>query len=103
MVLILQILLHFNSYWILFAYRYREKDLLKVSNYWFGPGELEDILEALEGIEESIVWGEYDLDTGNDRIHAAIKAPAGDWTADQIRQAVADRDENFLVAVKVKS
>jgi hypothetical protein len=30
-------------------FRDRIKDLLKVDNHWFGPGEVEDTLEELPG------------------------------------------------------
>jgi acyl-CoA synthetase (AMP-forming)/AMP-acid ligase II len=32
-----------------FVFRDRIKDLLKVDNHWFGPGEVEDTLEELSG------------------------------------------------------
>ncbi len=51
---------------IFFCYRMRE--VLKVDNYWFGPEEVENLLEALDDINEACVWGEYDINTGNDQV-----------------------------------
>ena len=52
---------------IFFSYRMRE--VLKVDNYWFGPAEIENLLEKVPGIDEACVWGEYDPKTGNDQVN----------------------------------
>ena len=52
---------------IFFSYRMRE--VLKVDNYWFGPAEIENLLEKEPTIDEACVWGEYDPNTGNDQVH----------------------------------
>ena len=55
-----------NAGKIFFSYRMRE--VLKVDNYWFGPAEIENLLEKVPGIDEACVWGEYDPKTGNDQV-----------------------------------
>jgi len=50
----------------------RIKELLKVSNYWFGPGEVDTVLEEMPQVLEACVWGSYDKETGDDRISAAL-------------------------------
>ena len=37
---------------------------IQVSNYWFGPGEVEAALEELDGVVEAAVWGSTTLRLG---------------------------------------
>ena len=39
-----------------------------MDNFWFGPGEIEALLERVPEIQEALVWGEYDPNTGNDKV-----------------------------------
>ena len=55
-----------NSGKIFFSYRMRE--VMKVDNYWFGPAEIENLLEKEPDIFEACVWGDYDPKTGNDQV-----------------------------------
>ena len=55
-----------NSGRLFFSYRMRE--VLKVDNYWFGPAEIENLLEKEPDIFEACVWGDYDPKTGNDQV-----------------------------------
>ena len=73
-------------------YDYRQKDLLKVDNYWFGPGEIESMLEGNDEIEEAMVWGEYDPGSGNDLVHVALVFTTTQvWPEQRVRDYVAER------------
>jgi len=74
-------------------YDYRAKDLLKVDNYWFGPGEIENTLESIEEVEEAIVWGEYDHSTGNDQLHVALvyTSPHKVWPDQKVKTYVSEQ------------
>ena len=47
-----------------FYFTSRMKNVLKVENFWFGAGEIEQVLEKQKDIKEAIVWGEYDPNKG---------------------------------------
>jgi 4-coumarate--CoA ligase len=51
----------------------RKKEMLKYNNYQIAPSEIEEIIDALEGIEGSCVVGVLDEKTGNDLIFAFVK------------------------------
>ena len=73
-------------------YDYRLRDLLKVDNYWFGPGEVESVLESSDDVEEAIVWGEYDPGSGNDQVHVALVFTVTKvWSEQSVRDFVAER------------
>lgn len=76
-----------------FFYSYRMKDAMKVDNYWFGPGEIEEVLESVPEIHEVGVWGEYNPDTGNELINAAVvlSKSANGWDDGKIREYVKSR------------
>ena len=58
-------------------YQERIKELIKVSNYWFGPGEVENVLEEISCVAEAAVWGTYDNNSGDDLVNAAIVLTTG--------------------------
>ena len=70
----------------------RDKNTVKVDNFWFGPMEIEDLLEAIPDVQEAQVWGEYNPLTGNDIINAGISFTTPDhiWTVDKIKDYVAN-------------
>jgi len=71
---------------------YRQSDLLKVDNYWFGPGEIESVLEGSDEIEEAMVWGEYDPGSGNDLVHVALVfTTTQGWPEQRVRDYAAER------------
>ena len=71
---------------------YRQSDLLKVDNYWFGPGEIESVLEGSDEIEEAMVWGEYDPGSGNDLAHVALVfTTTQGWPEQRVRDYAAER------------
>ena len=73
-------------------YDYRQRDLLKVDNYWFGPGEIESALESSQEVEEAIVWGKYDHTTGNDLVNVALVFTSTQvWPEQRVRDYVAER------------
>ena len=74
-------------------FSHRMKDGMKVNGSWIGPGEIENVLESEDSIEEAGVWGRYDLNQGTDLINLAIvfKKGAKAWHEDEIRELVASR------------
>jgi len=53
-------------------FKERIKETVKVAAKWFGPTEVEDVIEQIDGVLEACVWGTYNADVGDDIIHAAV-------------------------------
>lgn len=51
----------------------RKKEMLKVDNYQVMPGELEDIINSMQGVQSACVIGVLDEKTLNDIICAFVK------------------------------
>merc|ERR1719369_1967018 len=69
----------------------RAKELLKVRNYWFGPGEIETVLEGMSQVMEACVWGHPDNETGDDIVHTALVVSEREaFTEEQVRTHVAN-------------
>ena len=77
---------HFDEAGNLF-YCYRMNDAIKVNNCWIGPEEVEDVLESAGDIKEAVAWGEYDPNTGNDRIEVGVvfRDNVQPWSEGRIR------------------
>ena len=50
---------------------------LKVDSAFFSPLEVEEVLEAMEEVEESAVWGSTDSRGGNDLVNVALVVKKG--------------------------
>lgn len=69
----------------------RVKEIMKVSNYHFGPGEIEAVLEEIPQVLEACVWGAYEKDLGDDRIFAAlVLAENATLTEEEVRTQIAN-------------
>jgi len=46
--------------------------IFKVKAKWFGPTEVEEVIEQIDGVLEACVWGSYNASVGDEIIHAAV-------------------------------
>jgi len=71
-------------------FSYRMKEVLKVDNFWFGPEEIENLLEKNEDVQEACAWGEYDVETGNDQVNVGIvlKRSQDEWSEGRIHDYI---------------
>jgi len=53
-------------------YQDRIKELIKVNNYWFGPMEIENVVEEMDGVVEVAVWGKFDKEQGDDIVDVGV-------------------------------
>jgi len=68
-------------------FKERLSELLKMNNYWVGPGEIEDLLENIPGIVEAAVWQNSDEDLKYFTRAAVVMAPtAVKLTSDEIKE-----------------
>ncbi len=80
-------------------YSYRNKEILRVCSFWFGPADIENLIESIDEVEEAVVWGEYDHLFGHDKINLAVafKPDANKiWTKEDLVKLV----ENNLAKEK---
>eukprot|EP00092_Neocalanus_flemingeri_P001915 GFUD01002045.1.p1 GENE.GFUD01002045.1~~GFUD01002045.1.p1 ORF type:complete len:240 (+),score=74.53 GFUD01002045.1:99-722(+) len=81
-------------------YKERIKELIKVSNYWFGPGEVENVLEEISCVTEAAVWGTYDNKSGDDLVNAAIVLSTGSKLEVITREDIINHVANNLQSQK---
>merc|ERR1719342_651963 len=53
-------------------FKERIKETLRVKAKWFGPTEVEEVIEQIDGVLEACVWGSYNASVGDEIIHAAV-------------------------------
>ena len=53
-------------------YSYRSKEILRVNSVWFSPVDIEYLIESQDVVKEAVVWGDYDHDSGNDKVYLAV-------------------------------
>ena len=81
-------------------YKERIKELIKVSNYWFGPGEVENVIEEIPCVAEAAVWGTYNQQTGDDRVNCAVVLTTGPKLEVITREDIANHVANRLQVQK---
>jgi len=70
-------------------FRERIKEMLKLKNFWVGPKEIEDVIEGIPGVAESIVWQRMVPEMQDYHLEAALTLETkSNLTADQIRDEV---------------
>ena len=74
-------------------FKCRMKDVLKVENFWFGPGEIENILLNEPEILDAVVWGVYDNTTGSDKVHLGVifENTENSWTEADVKSLIAKK------------
>ena len=53
-------------------FSHRNKEILRVHSSWFGPADIENLIESIDEVKEAVVWGEYDHLFGHDKINLAV-------------------------------
>jgi len=62
---------HYNDEGKLF-FKERIKETMKVQAKWFGPSEVEEAIEQIDGVLEACVWSTYNAHVGDDILHSAV-------------------------------
>ncbi|WP_424933480.1 malonate--CoA ligase [Amaricoccus macauensis] len=73
----------------------RAKDLIITGGYNVYPKEIEDVLNALPGVEESAVFGVPDADFGEAIVAAIVPSPGGAPEEETLRAAMSDTLARF--------
>jgi len=68
-------------------FKERMKELMKLGNTWVGPGEIEDVLEDINGVVEAVVWQMENRKTNHFLTHAGVVTrPTCQLTAEQVKK-----------------
>ena len=86
----------------IFKFKSRKNELINVGGYKVNPGEVEDAINALEGVKQSLVYGKSNSILGNVLI-AEVELEKGSFLTDlDIRKVLKEQLQDFKVPRKIK-
>ena len=86
----------------LFRFKSRKNELINVGGYKVNPGEVEDAINAIEGVQQSLVYGRANSILGN-IVVAEVKLVEGASLTDlEIRKVLASQLQDFKVPRKIQ-
>ena len=86
----------------LFRFKSRKNELINVGGYKVNPGEVEDAINAIEGVQQSVVYGRANSILGN-IVVAEVKLVEGASLTDlEIRKVLASQIQDFKVPRKIQ-
>lgn len=86
----------------LFRFKSRKNELINVGGYKVNPGEVEDAINAIEGVQQSLVYGRSNSILGN-IVVAEVKLEEGAALTDlEIRKVLASLLQDFKVPRKIQ-
>jgi acyl-coenzyme A synthetase/AMP-(fatty) acid ligase len=86
----------------LFRFKSRKNELINVGGYKVNPGEVEDAINAIEGVQQSLVYGRANSILGN-IVVAEVKLVEGAALTDlDIRKVLANQLQDFKVPRKIQ-
>ena len=86
----------------LFRFKSRKNELINVGGYKVNPGEVEDAINAIEGVQQSLVYGRSNSILGN-IVVAEVKLVEGAALTDlEIRKVLASLLQDFKVPRKIQ-
>ena len=86
----------------LFRFKSRKNELINVGGYKVNPGEVEDAINAIEGVQQSLVYGRANSILGN-IVVAEVKLVEGAALTDlEIRKVLASKLQDFKVPRKIQ-
>ena len=86
----------------LFRFKSRKNELINVGGYKVNPGEVEDAINAIEGVQQSLVYGRTNSILGN-IVVAEVKLVDGAALTDlEIRKVLASQLQDFKVPRKIQ-
>lgn len=86
----------------IFKFKSRKNELINVGGYKVNPGEVEDVINAIEGVRQSLVYGKANSILGNVLI-AEVQLEEGSLITDlSIRKTLKDQLQDFKIPRKIK-
>lgn len=85
-----------------FKFKSRKNELINVGCYKVNPGEVEDAINAIEGIRQSLVYGKANSILGNVLIAEVQKEEGTELTDLDIRKTLKGQLQDFKIPRKIK-
>ena len=85
-----------------FKFKSRKNELINVGGYKVNPGEVEDAINAIEGIRQSLVYGKANSILGNVLIAEVQKEEGTELTDLDIRKTLKGQLQDFKIPRKIK-
>ena len=86
----------------LFRFKSRKNELINVGGYKVNPGEIEDAINAIEGVQQSLVYGRPNSILGNIVVAEVQLIEGSELTDIDIRKALANQLQDFKVPRKIQ-
>lgn len=86
----------------IFKFKSRKNELINVGGYKVNPGEVEDAINAMDGVKQSLVYGKANSILGNVLI-AEVQLEEGSTLTDlDIRKSLKEQLQDFKIPRKIK-
>lgn len=86
----------------IFKFKSRKNELINVGGYKVNPGEVEDAINAIAGVRQSLVYGKANSILGNVLIAEVQLEEGADVTDIEIRKTLKDQLQDFKIPRKIK-
>ena len=86
----------------LFRFKSRKNELINVGGYKVNPGEVEEAINAIDGVQQSLVYGRANSILGNIVVAEVVLVEGSELTGLDIRRALADKLQDFKIPRKVQ-
>lgn len=86
----------------LFKFKSRKNELINVGGYKVNPGEVEDVVNAINGVRQSLVYGRANSILGNVLIAEVQLEEGAKMTDLDIRKTLKDQLQYFKIPRKIK-
>lgn len=86
----------------IFRFKSRKNELINVGGYKVNPAEVEDVINSLDGVQQSIVYGRSNSVLGN-IVVAEVQLTCGSMLTDvDVRQQLIGKLQDFKIPRKIK-
>ena len=86
----------------IFKFKSRKNELINVGGYKVNPGEVEDAINALAGVKQSLVFGKANSILGNVLIAEVQLEEGSTITSLDIRKALKNQIQDFKIPRKIQ-
>lgn len=86
----------------LFRFKSRKNELINVGGYKVNPGEVEEAINAIDGVQQSLVYGRSNSVLGNIVVAEVVLVNGSGLNGIDIRRALADKLQDFKIPRKVQ-
>lgn len=85
-----------------FRFKSRKNELINVGGYKVNPSEVEEAIDAIEGVRQSLVYGKPNSVLGNVVIAEVLREPDSEISDVEIRKLLRQKLQDFKIPRKIK-